>query len=115
MKSEIVYCILLLNTRKTNIETMKINKTRTHCSWCGRKSVGTNEIGFKSCVKCDYNSNKEKRKISLEEELKMSTEIYEFWICGQTRPNNTFPIYCTRYKGHKGDHMDSQHPTFKWE
>ena len=45
----------------------------------------------------------------------MSMEIYDYWICGEAKPDCLFTMVCTKYKGHKGDHVDSTHPDFPWE
>jgi len=91
-----------------------MNKKREYCAWCGNKSIGTDKTGFKSCVKCSYTSDFNVNKLSVEEKVDKCGKIYNELICGKSNPNLRFVCLCTRFKGHKGNHKDSEHPDFSW-
>lgn len=93
---------------------MGIKRLGEHCTCCNRKSLGQDESGFISCVKCDWNSDYLKWKLDNEEKANRSMKIYDALICGEGNDKIAFTIVCTKFKGHKGKHKDSEHPDYGW-
>ncbi len=99
------------------MESMEIKKIDERCPWCGKKTVGQDKSGFKSCMSCDYNSDAGigRYNLSTEERSDRAWKIYKALNCSASNPNVNFTCLCSKLKGHKGKHKDNEFPEFPWE
>ena len=91
-----------------------IKRLKENCPWCNKKTVGQDESGFETCVKCDFHSDPKKFNIDQNDLPGRIMKIYDALICSESNPDVRFTCVCSKLKGHKGEHKDQDHPEFGW-